>query len=123
MKSEDEIIDEFLRAEDIHHRGSVDYQELVNRENATSSRIPSKKLVFLWPFIAAACLILTFLFQKQDFFSVNMETDLAHQSMLKVEEAVIIQDVTKFSTEFNDFFLMPEDSGVDLFVMLDSVIE
>ena len=32
MKSEDEIIDEFLRAEDIHHRGSVDYQELVNRE-------------------------------------------------------------------------------------------
>ena len=65
MKSEDEIIDEFLRAEDIHHRGSVDYQELVNRENATSSRIPSKKLVFLWSFIAAACLILTFLFQKQ----------------------------------------------------------
>ena len=117
----DEQIEEYLRAEEIKPRQLISFeakQFLVSRSKSNVDR----KILFFVPFAIAASIVFNIFVNTNS--SDENEGDLMSNPSMEIfteSDTQLLEDYLLTNPELNDFFLLSEESALELLAIIEPV--
>ncbi len=116
---EDELLDDFLRAENLRNQRTVSANEIIALGKGSVRDKWSRRLQLFGPLAIAACVTLVFIFDFKEDAVQRSGGESLEETTLDLSEAGLLEDMMLLSPEINEFFAISEDSALEMLVMLE----